>query len=275
MTRERERWERRVFAPDGPAGGADDFELIENLPFKTEEAVGGRAKIGLIVLATDYTIEHEFRRIVTTPGVDFYEARIKNDNQITPETLRAMGARIPDTLSLILPGEPLDVVAYGCTSASMTLGEETVFAKIHEIQPQAKATTPITAAFAAFDAFEAKRIAVLTPYRRDVNAIVRGYIEGRGYTVPVFGSFNEEQDPIAARIDGASLKAAVKTITAGRSVDMVFVSCTSIRLVDAVAEIEAELGVPVTSSNHALAWRCLRLAGVDDKRPELGRLFER
>jgi len=30
---------------------------------------------------------------------------------------------------------------------------------------------------------------------------------------------------------------------------------------------------PTTSSNHALACHCLRLAGVAEKRPELGRLF--
>ena len=40
-----------------------------------------------------------------------------------------------------------------------------------------------------------------------------------------------------------------------------------------VAAIETELGIPVTSSNHALAWHCLRLAGIDDEQPELGRLF--
>jgi maleate isomerase len=53
----------------------------------------------------------------------------------------------------------------------------------------------------------------------------------------------------------------------------VFISCTSVRIAADVAEIEAALGVPVTSSNHALAWHCLRLAGVDDKLPKLGRLF--
>jgi maleate isomerase len=66
----------------------------------------------------------------------------------------------------------------------------------------------------------------------------------------------------------------VRTIVAGREVDAVFVSCTSVRLLDAVCDIEAETGLPVTSSNHALAWHCLRLAGVAETRPELGRLFE-
>ena len=59
-------------------------------------------------------------------------------------------------------------------------------------------------------------------------------------------------------------------IELGRSpeVDAVFVSCTSLRLLDAVGAIEAELGKPATSSNHALAWHCLRLAGIAERRPE-------
>ena len=61
----------------------------------------------------------------------------------------------------------------------------------------------------------------------------------------------------------------------GRSehVDGVFVSCTNIRLLDVVAELESELGKPVTSSNHAIAWHALRLAGIGDDLPQFGTLF--
>ena len=248
-------------------------EMIEHLPFSTDAGIGARARIGLVVLASDYTMEHEFRRIFTFPGVDYYEARILNSPQITPETLAAMGPLITQTTDLILPGARLDVVAFGCTSASMVLGEDVVARNIHAARPEAKATNPISAAFAAFDALGARRIAVLTPYRRDVNEVVRAYITGKGYQVPVFGSFNEQDDGVVSRIDADSIRKAVRAIVKGRDVDAVFVSCTSVRLLDAVAGIEAEVGLPVTSSNHAMAWHCLRLAGVDEKRPELGRLF--
>lgn len=249
--------------------------LLEYLPFTTREVIGERARIGLIVLASDYTIEHEFRKVFTLPGIDYYQARIENVNSITPETLAAMELKIPATLRLILPGESLDVVAYGCTSASVVLGEQTIFKRIREVQPDALVTTPITAAFAAFNAFNAKRIAVLTPYRQDVNAIVRRYIENAGYAVPVFGSFNEEDDPTVARIDQQSLSAAIDTITYGEAIDMVFVSCTSVRLLDAVAAIESRLNIPVTSSNHAMAWHCLRLSGATESMSEFGELFTR
>jgi maleate isomerase len=252
-------------------------EMIEHLPFRAGPGIGAKAKIGLVVLASDYTMEHDFRRVFNTPGIgagaDYYEARIRNSPQITPETLAAMGPLLTDTTDLILPGAKLDVVAFGCTSASMVLGEAAVAERIHAARPGAKATNPISAAFAAFDALGAKRIAVLTPYRRDVNEIVHDYITAKGYAVPVFGSFNEQDDAVVASIDNDSLRAALRVLTEGREVDAVFVSCTSVRLLAAVRDIEAECGLPVTSSNHALAWHCLRLAGVEAKLPELGRLF--
>lgn len=254
----------------------DDMVLIEHLPFTTDTGIAARARLGLIVLATDFTIEHEWRAIIAgLPGVALYHSRILNDTQITPETLRAMEPRIAAATDVILPGAPLDVVAYGCTSASMAIGEERVFGHIRSVRPDARCTTPVTAAFAAFRALGARRIGVLTPYRADVNRIVAAYIRDRGFAVPVFGSFNEENDAVVGHIDAASIRNGIRTITAQAEVDAVFVSCTSVRLAEAASAIEAETGLPVTSSNHAMAWHALRLAGITDALPQWGRLFER
>ena len=258
-----------------PGSATDGMVLIENLPFDTDEGIAHRARLGLIVLATDFTIEHEWRAIMAgLPGVALYQSRILNDAQITPETLRAMEPRIAAATDVILPGSTIDVVAYGCTSASMAMGEEKVFERIRSVRPDAKCTTPITAAFAAFRALKARRIGVLTPYRADVNRIVADYIRARGFEVPVFGSFNEPDDPTVARITPQSVRRGVSVLLETAKVDAVFVSCTSVRLAEAVRGIEAETGVPITSSNHAMAWHALRLAGVEDAMPHWGRLFE-
>jgi len=66
---------------------------------------------------------------------------------------------------------------------------------------------------------------------------------------------------------------ALDAPTRAARLDAVFVSCTSLRLAENVALIEAEVGIPVTSSDHAMAWHCLRLAGVNDAVPNAGRLF--
>lgn len=248
--------------------------IVRNhIPFEIDHGIAGRAAIGVIVLGSDHTIEHEFRSFLDIEGVAFYESRIRNSSTITPETLADMEQRIPECADVILKGVPLDVVAYGCTSASMVIGEERVFERIQETRPEAKCTTPITAAFAAFKALNAQNLAVLTPYRQDVNDKVAEYIEARGFNVVAFGSFNEEDDNRAAKITTESIQNAAIELGSNDQVDLVFVSCTSLRIAPVIIEIENRLGKPVTSSNHAMAWHCLRLARVYDRKPEFGRLF--
>ncbi|MFD0917558.1 Asp/Glu racemase [Pseudahrensia aquimaris] len=254
-----------------------DFDLIENLPFTTQQAIGARARLGLVVLASDYTLEHEIAATLARSdmpeGLALYVSRIANSPQITPDTLAAMGPNLTETAERLLPGDNLDVLAYGCTSASMVLGPDAVNERLTAAKPMAKPTNPASAAFAALTALKAKRIAVLTPYTKDVNAYVADGLTKGGFKIEVFGSFNEPMDPVVSSIDPQSLNGAIDTITKGRDVDAVFVSCTSVRLMDAVAKLERETGLPVTSSNHAMIWHMLRLAGVNERFDGLGRLY--
>ncbi|HET6236508.1 MAG TPA: aspartate/glutamate racemase family protein [Acetobacteraceae bacterium] len=245
------------------------------LPCRLDAGIAHRAAIGLLVLATDETMEHEFRHLVRQDGVALYEARLWNDYNVTPETLRAMGERIAPTTALILPGAKLDVVAFGCSSASMTLGEDEVFRLIHLVRPGVACTTPVTAAFAAFKALGAQRIGVLTPYSAQVNEVVRAYLTQRGPTVAAFGTFDKPDDREAARIAPASIAEGIRALARSTTLDAVFVCCTSLRLSEFVADVEKEIGIPVISSDHAMAWHSLRLAGVKDVVPGAGRLFTR
>ena len=245
----------------------------QHIPFELDAGIAERAAIGVIVLGSDQTVEYEFRRLLDLPGVAFYESRIHNAPTITPESLKEMEAGIADCTARILPGLSLDVVAYGCTSGAMVIGDDNVAARIHEARPGIATTTPMAAAFAAFEALGCRRIALLTPYIDEINQTMRAHIEAGGYAVPAMGSFNEGNDNKVGRISLESICSAALEIGRLDQVDMVFVSCTALRLVDGVAKLEAELGKPVTSSNHALAWHCLRLAGVEDALPQFGRLF--
>lgn len=246
---------------------------LDHIPY-TAATLDPTGRIGLVMLASDYTIEAEMHALVGAfSGLGLYSNRIRNDDQVTPETLRAMAPRITTSVDEILPGGHLDVVAYACTSATMAIGEAEVFALIHAARPDAACTTPITGALAAFAAFGAHRVGVLTPYRTDVNEIVATFISARGVEVPVFGTFNEESDAAVATISLDSVRAGIGHLLDAAPVDAVFVSCTSVRLAAHVAALEAEFGLPITSSNHAMAWHAVRLAGVDTARPDLGGLY--
>jgi maleate isomerase len=244
------------------------------LPSELDEGIASRAAIGLVVLATDQTMEHEFRALLRLPGVAVYKSRVFNDAEIRPDTLCAIGPRIAPSVALILPGIPLDVVAFGCTSATMTLGEDAVFAEIRKARPEVACTTPVTAALAAFRTLGARSIGLLTPYAPDINASLIAALRARGVGVAAVATFDRRDDRAAARISVASIEAAITRLAAAPGVEAIFVSCTSLRVAESAANFERLACVPVTSSNHAMAWHCLRLAGVADPLPAAGRLFE-
>lgn len=206
------------------------FTDLGTLPCTLDAGIASRAAIGLLVLASDQTMEHEFRQLVRLSGVAVYAARLFNDNDITPDTLRAMRDRIAPATELIFPSMHLDVVAFGCTSASMALGEEEIFRQIHRARPGVACTTPVTAAFAAFKALGARRIGVLTPYAPEVNAVVRAYLNAHGAEVAAFATFDKRDDRDAARISTESIAAGIAALARRTTLDAVFVSCTSLRL---------------------------------------------
>ena len=85
---------------------------------------------------------------------------------------------------------------------------------------------------ARVDGFAGRRIALLTPYIDRINRAMRTYMEGRGFQVPVMGSFNHEDDNEVARISTASIRDAAIELGREPSVDAVFVSCTSLRMAE-------------------------------------------
>ena len=256
---------------------ATEHDLRVNRHHIAHELDGGvapRAAIGLIVLASDHTIEAEWRAIVPRfAGVGVFASRIMNSPEINAETLAAMEAGLVQCTAVLRPGERIDVVGYACTSGSMVIGPENVAARVHEARPASAVTNPFTAALTALDAMGARRIALLTPYIDEVNQGMRRAIIAAGLEVPVMGSFNLADDNAVARISERSIEDALVDLAADDSVDAAFVACTSLRVCGIVERAEQRVGKPITSSNHALAWHCLRLAGIRDEVDGLGRLF--
>lgn len=259
--------------PAPASGSGDGAPVRRTLEFDRAAVAAPRARVGLVALASDQTIEADLHRILGPIGVGLYATRITNANTITPETLRAMADGIGPAAGVILPGVDLDVVAYGCTSASVEIGEDAVAAAVRAARPGVRVTTPITAALAAFRALGVRRVALLTPYVAAVDGAIRAHLEANGVRVAAMGSFEENDDRRVAGIAPAAIESAVLELADGAAVDGVFVSCTALRALDALPALEARLDLPVVASNPALAWHALRLAGIEDRLPAFGRLF--
>lgn len=69
-------------------------------------------RIGLVILATDHTTEPDFQRLVASPKIGLYTARIPYANPTTPENLRRMQPGLTVGAGLILPDEDLDAICY-------------------------------------------------------------------------------------------------------------------------------------------------------------------
>lgn len=229
-------------------------------------------RIGLIALATDNTTEREYARICDPDLTGVYVARVGYANPTTPENLRSMGPHIEAAARSILPEQDLDVIAYACTAASVVLGDEYVFEAMRQAKPGAACVTPTSAAFAAFSALGVGKVSVLTPYTRLVTGEITTYLESKGLAVVSAENMNLEDDRDMARVSPKTIRrAGVEAMDS--DADALFISCTALRAAGCVQAIEAQTGKPVVTSNQAMVWRSLRLAG--DGRPiqGYGRLF--
>lgn len=246
---------------------------IDQFKFATDKGAAPRARLGLLVLQSDQTMESEFRQLTNLPGVSIYHARLANGTIVTPDMLAQMEAELPIAAGLLPRFLGLASLGYGCTSGSTIIGEDRVASILKTHHPGVPSTNPLTAAKAALTALGVKRLALLTPYSPEVTQAMQAKFDAVGINVTAIGSFCEDDDSVVARIDEASILAATLKLGADPDCEGVFISCTSLRTAKIIEQAEAALGKPVTASNHAMAWHMLRLAGVDDRVQGVGRLF--
>ncbi|HSX76699.1 MAG TPA: ectoine utilization protein EutA [Shinella sp.] len=236
--------------------------MIEEIQHQsTLEARPAGRRVGLIALATDHTVEADFRRLVARDDIAVHVTRVDYANPTTPENLRAMHPHLAAAAALLLPGEDLDAVVYGCTSASVVIGEETVAAAIHEGKPGAAVITPAGSAVLALRALKARRIAILTPYIRGTAEPMQAYFEAKGFAVDRLACLGMEDDRDMARLPRVEI-VRLATGLAGAGIDALFIACTALRAAQCAPEIERQTGLPVVTSNLAAAWTSLRQCGV-------------
>ena len=244
-------------------------------PVRTEyvlDAGPGAYRIGLIALATDHATERDFMNMRPGDDVVIYTSRVRNFNPLTVENLQTMAPLLTEAASLILPGSRLDVMAYSCTSASVVIGHDAVAERIHAARPGIPCVTPLAAAYAGFERMGVTRIAVLTPYIDEVDAMIARHIEDHGLEIAGFTSFHMADDVQMASLPPEAIyQAALEADRPGA--EALFISCTAIRACDVVERLERTLGKPVVTSIQAMFWRSLEYAGYSAPIAGYGRLL--
>lgn len=230
-----------------------------------------RAKLGFVLLATEQTVHDDMIRICPD-GVGVHFTRVPIPDNITNETLAAVGPELTKASALLLPDGTLDVVSYACTSGSLVLGQEKVEALLRAGNPNARPSSIIAAVIRALEAIGAKRLVVATPYLDEINTAERDYLAQRGFDVLDIQGLNLAKDSDMVRVAPGFLADMAAGLDRPEA-DAIFISCGALRSVDIIEELEARTGKPVITSNQALAWDALRLAGINDRIEGFGRLL--
>lgn len=259
------------------ANASSNDPHIKTLPFATDDGIGTTARLGMVILQSDQTLEFEAAQLIHGTGADsrigLYHARIPNQSEINEDTLQEMALALPKTAALMPEEFGFDAIGYGCTSGATIIGEDEVDRLIKSAHPNAKTTNPITACKAALHALDLKSIALVTPYAVSVTQAMQDNLQAAGFAVTAVATFNQSDDFTVARIDAQSLYEAVMVMGGRDDCDGVFISCTSLRALPIIAKAEAELGKPVLSSNQVFIWHLMRLAGLSTVPEGAGTLF--
>jgi maleate isomerase len=234
--------------------------------------VGALPRIGLILLATDLTTERDVARLIEPDEAGVHATRVAYANPTTPANLRAMAPRLGEAAALLAPGEPLAAICFGCTSASVVIGEAAVAEAIGRGRPGTPVVTPIGAAEVALGALGARRIAVLTPYLPETTAPVVAHLAARGFEVVRACCLGLEDDREMARIEPDAIVEAARAADSPRA-EALFISCTALPAMTLAGRIEAALGKPVVTSNQACIWRLRHRAGLGAPVEGFGALF--
>jgi maleate isomerase len=230
-----------------------------------------RAKIGFVLIATDRIIEREMLGLAPE-GVGVYFTRLPSEDRITVETLAAMEKGLTDAAACLLPGCGLDVICFACTSGSVVIGEKRVIAKLLRGAPAARATTLISGVIRALNTLKTKRIVVATPYLDEINTLEAEYLQKIGIEVLDIQGMNIVKDTDIGQVAPDFILEYAQDLDRPDA-QAIFISCGALRTLDIIDKLEQRVGKPVVTSNQAMFWDTLRLAGIEDKIEGYGRLL--
>lgn len=224
---------------------------------------GWRARIGAIVPSSNTTVEPEFARHVPA-GVSVHVARMPLED-VTADGLDAMAERAVECAKLLSHAD-VDVLAYACTTGSLLHGHgfdadlESDLATIGECPAVATALSVER----ALSVLGAERIALATPYVADLTEREVEYLRESGFQVAaVDGREIEMNTDIGALAPEDAYRQARAVAADAENLDAVFVSCTNYPSMSVVEKLEADLGLPVVTSNAATLWDALQVADID------------
>jgi maleate isomerase len=137
-----------------------------------------------------------------------------------------------------------------------------------------KATTSLTAVVEALRALKIQRLAIATSYLADIDARLVDVLEKSGFKVmAIRGMGLKKSIDMGKVLPEATYRLAREVARAAPDADGILISCGNLRTFEAIEPLETDTGLPVVTSNQAGLWQALRMVGIKERLPALGRLL--
>ena len=231
---------------------------------------GDRARIGLMVPSGNQVCEAEIHAMLP-PGVAALVTRLELRGSSEPELLRMLEAL--EVASRLLADARPALIGFHCTAVSTFAPEmaEGITRRIAEAAGR-PATATADAILAALNVIGARRVLLVTPYIAAVHDREIAFLAAHGISVAGGSMAGLNTNAEMAELPPERIAEQVRA-SATTDADACFISCTAIRSAGLIAPLEAELGMPVITSNQVMAWHMLRRCGIADAVPGFGRLM--
>lgn len=249
-----------------------EFKTFEIQLDHTRDPRPDKVHIGLVQLSTDHSLEMDWAKLIGSSAL-FFSTRVYYSSVMTKEALNEIARGITDAAGLIADGLPMDVMAFGCTSASMVIGSRKIEELLTVHRPGLSATNPWAAAKAAFRHLNAEKISIFSPYPTQVNYPLYRELLNEGFDVPAIGALRIKNDTDITAVSFESMLKGAEQILEQTKTDLLFMSCTNLRVLDHIEKLESILGIPVICSNQAMFWHAMVLAGKTPDCKGFGRLL--
>lgn len=241
-----------------------ETETLQKFDLLPDEMSGEIANGIGMVAPFDFALDDECRKwlpasvpmfITRTPELESDNVTIELAKEVSSELAVAPAVK---SLLAVKPA----AVGYACTSGSFVDGVEGE-RRLQQTMLKAGADAAVTTSGALLEALEklrVKKIAIITPYHKDLSQLLVDYLAEAGYEVAAGGYLDLSHD--IARVNTHAIRRMAEAINRPE-IEAIFFSCTNLHTFDIIEALEAELQKPVLSANQVTMWATLRAGSLE------------
>lgn len=234
---------------------------------------GWRAKIGRISPSPETVGCEEWRRALPD-GVCLVETRTLL-HDVTVEGLAETVKQV-ERAALELASAEVDVILQAGTAIAFFrgFGHDRELSQRIAASTGIKATTSLTAVVAALRQLGIERPAIATSYLADIDARLVDVLEQSGFKVAAIRGMGLKRSIDMGKVlPDATYELAKQAARSAPDADGILISCGNLRSFEAIEALEKDTGLPVVTSNQAGLWQAMRMVGVNEHLPNLGKLL--